>query len=184
MQRIVEGLLLLSRADDRKLPLDKEKINIYSYLESLAEDASILAEDRGLELSTELDPSAKMCTLSVDPTRLYQVVMNLVDNALKYTPPPGKVTVFLRSIPDAVEFGVSDSGAGIGQEDLPRVFQRFFRTDEARTGPSDDSDRSLGLGLAIVKSIVEAHDGSINVTSRKGEGTTFTVTLPEVNEAL
>jgi heavy metal sensor kinase len=184
MQRIVEGLLLLSRADDRKLPLDKEKINIYNYLESLAEDASILAEDRGLELSTELDPSAKKCTLSVDPTRLYQVVMNLVDNALKYTPPPGKVTVFLRSVPDAVEFGVSDSGSGIGQEDLPRVFQRFFRTDEARTGPSDDSDRSLGLGLAIVKSIVEAHDGSINVTSRKGQGTTFTVTLPQVHEAL
>lgn len=183
MQRIVEGLLLLSRADDRKLPLDREDVNIYNYLESLAEDASILAEDRGLELTTALDASAKKCTLSVDPTRLYQVVMNLVDNALKYTPAPGKVTVFLRALPGAVQFGVQDSGSGIAQEDLQRVFQRFFRTDEARTGPSDDSDRSLGLGLAIVKSIVEAHDGSINVASEKGIGTTFTVTLPEVRTA-
>ncbi|HET6512886.1 MAG TPA: HAMP domain-containing sensor histidine kinase, partial [Candidatus Kapabacteria bacterium] len=87
----------------------------------------------------------------------------------------------LRSIPGAVEFGVRDTGAGIGEDDLTRVFQRFYRTDEARTGPSDDSDRSLGLGLAIVKSIVEAHDGSIGVTSVLGKGTTFTVTIPEVH---
>lgn len=184
MQRIVEGLLLLSRADDRKLPLERENVNIYNYLEALAEDATILAEDRGLELTTELDPDAKRCTLSVDTTRLYQVVMNLVDNALKYTPAPGKVTMFLRSIPGAVEFGVRDSGRGIAEEDLPRVFQRFFRTDEARTGPSDDSDRSLGLGLAIVRSIVEAHDGSIEVTSTLGVGTTFTVTIPQVEGAI
>ena len=180
MQRIVEGLLLLSRADDRKLPLSKEKINIYDYLEALAEDAAILAEDRGLEMHTELDPHAKRCTLSVDPTRLYQVVMNLVDNALKYTRAPGSVTLFLRSVPGAVEFGVRDSGNGIAEEDLSRVFQRFFRTDAARTGPSDDSDRSLGLGLAIVRSIVEAHDGTISVASKLGEGTTFTVRIPEV----
>lgn len=178
MQHIVEGLLLLSRADDRKLPLAKEAVAIYGYLESLAEDASILAEDKGLTLRCDLDESARQCILVVDPTRLYQVVMNLVDNALKYTLAPGEVTIFLRNVPGAVEFGVSDTGIGIEEEDLPHVFQRFYRTDEARTGPHDNTDRSLGLGLAIVKSIIEAHDGTISVTSTVGKGTTITVRLP------
>lgn len=177
MQRIVEGLLLLSRADDRRLPLAKEDIAIYDYLESLAEDATILAEDKGLELKTVFDPAARPCKIHVDPTRLYQVVMNLVDNALKYTK-HGSVTIFLRATPAGVEFGVKDTGIGIARTDLPKVFQRFFRSDEARTGLPDETDRSLGLGLAIVKSIVEAHDGEIRVDSAIGKGTTFTIRLP------
>ena len=117
----------------------------------------------------------------VDSTRLYQVIMNLLDNALKYTPAGGTVTLFLHTSDHEVRFGVADTGIGIASEDLPKIFRRFYRTDEARTGPHEDTDRSLGLGLAIVKSIVEAHDGSIAVESKLGRGTRFTVTMPAIN---
>ena len=181
MQRIVEGLLLLSRADDRQLPLDREEIVIYDYLGSLGEDATILAEERGLTLACAFDPEARTKRVFVDSTRLYQVIMNLLDNALKYTPAGGTVTLFLHSSDHEVRFGVSDTGMGIASEDLPKIFRRFYRTDEARTGPHEDTERSLGLGLAIVKSIVEAHDGSIAVESKLGRGTRFTITMPAIN---
>ena len=181
MQRIVEGLLMLSRADDRRLPLARETINIYDYLDSLREDAAILAEERGLTLDGLLDEQARWKKISADPTRLYQVVMNLVDNALKYTPEGGKVKLFLYSSDHEVRFGVADTGMGISKEDLPKIFRRFYRTDEARTGPYGDGERSLGLGLAIVKSIVEAHGGTIGVESELGKGTRFTITMPAVD---
>ncbi len=186
MQRIVEGLLLLSRADDHKLPLSLETISIYDYLESLLEDGVILAELRGLTLISKFKERARSKHIHADTARLYQVVMNLLDNALKYTHPGGTVTLFLHSADHRVQFGVADTGIGISSEDLPKVFRRFYRTDEARgiIGDSDtfgDSDRSLGLGLAIVKSIVEAHDGSIEVESTLGKGTRFTITMPTVD---
>ena len=86
----------------------------------------------------------------VDSTRLYQVIMNLLDNALKYTPAGGTVTLFLHTSDHEVRFGVADTGIGIASEDLPKIFRRFYRTDEARTGPHEDTDRSLGLGLATL----------------------------------
>ncbi len=181
MQRIVEGLLLLSRADDHQLPLERENIEIYRYLESLREDGEILAEDRGLQLVGTFDEQARSKRISADTTRLYQVVMNLLDNALKYTPAGGKVTLFLDTTDHQVRFGVADTGIGISKEDLPKIFRRFYRTDEARTGPHGDAERSLGLGLAIVKSIVEAHSGTIAVESELGKGTRFTITMPAVD---
>ena len=180
MQRIVEGLLLLSRTDEQKLPLNLEPINLYEYLGSIIEDGEILAEDRGLTLVRDFNEHARHRRINADPTRLYQVVMNLLDNALKYTPAGGKVTLFLNSDDHHVQFGVADTGIGIASEDLPKVFRRFYRTDEARTGPHGDSERSLGLGLAIVKSIVEAHNGTIVVESELGHGTRFTITMPTV----
>jgi heavy metal sensor kinase len=181
MQRIVEGLLMLSRADDRRLPLARESINVYEYLDSLREDAEILAEERGLSLEGRLDRQARWKKISADPTRLYQVIMNLVDNALKYTPAGGKVKLFLYGTDHEVCFGVSDTGIGISKDELPKVFRRFYRTDEARTGPHGDGERSLGLGLAIVKSIVEAHGGTIGVESELGQGTRFTISMPAVD---
>ncbi len=183
MQRIVEGLLMLSRADDHKLPLELESVGIYSYLQSLMEDGEILAEERGLTLTSNLDEQARSVHIRADTTRLYQVVMNLLDNAFKYTPAGGNVTLFLHSTEASsamhqVQFGVTDTGIGIAKEDLPKVFRRFYRTDEARSGPHGDAERSLGLGLAIVKSIVEAHGGTIGVESELGRGTRFTITMP------
>ncbi|MEO6939707.1 MAG: ATP-binding protein [Candidatus Kapaibacterium sp.] len=178
MQRIVEGLLLLSRADDKQLPLHKEPIRIYDYLTSLVEDGEILADERGLTLVSKFADDARNVVLNVDPTRLYQVVMNLLDNALKYTPRGGTVTMFARRSGPTLMFGISDTGMGIDAKDLYLIFRRFYRTDAARTGPREMGERSLGLGLAIVKSIVEAHDGTIEVESIKATGTTFTISLP------
>ena len=180
MQRIVEGLLLLSKADDHRLPLHREEFAIAEYLETLGEDGAILAEERGLTMKCEIAARARSKQVFVDKTWLYQVVMNLLDNALKYTPAGGTVTLFLDSADHIVQFGVADTGMGISAEDLPKIFHRFFRTDEARTGPHEDANRSLGLGLAIVKSIVEAHDGTISVESEVGKGTKFTISLPTV----
>ena len=184
MQRIVEGLLLLSRADDRQLPLQRESVVLADYLGSLGEDATILAEERGLNLECKFDAQSKNKRVFVDTTRLYQVIMNLLDNALKYTHPGGTVTLFLNSSANEVRFGVADTGPGISKEDLPKIFRRFFRTDEARSGPNDEADRSLGLGLAIVKSIVEAHGGTIEVESELGHGTRFTIVMPSEPEKM
>ena len=95
MQRIVEGLLLLAKADDHRLPLTKKDISIYEFLESIAEDAEILAADRGLQFEQKFEDASKDIHVNADPTFLYQVLMNLLDNAFKYTPTGGKVKLFL-----------------------------------------------------------------------------------------
>ena len=130
---------------------------------------------------SRFDQHARNKKISADPTRLYQVVMNLLDNSLKYTHAGGSVTLFLNSSDHEVHFGVADTGIGISKEDVPKVFLRFFRSDESREGPNGDAERSLGLGLAIVKSIVEAHGGTIGVESELGKGTRFTITMPSVD---
>lgn len=177
MQRIVEGLLLLAKADDRRLAFEAERFDIAAFLHSIAEDAEILAADR--ELSFESDIQTDVCMVVADRTRLYQVMMNLFDNALKYTPRGGKVSIFLANEGGSVQFGVADTGKGIAPEDLEKIFLRFFRTEEARSHQGAEYvARSLGLGLALVKSIVEAMGGSIAVESTLGQGSKFTVTLP------
>ena len=182
MQRIVEGLLLLSKADDHKLPLTKENISIYRFLESIAEDAEILAADKGLHFEKKLDESARDVYVNADPTFLYQVLMNLLDNAFKYTPKSGIVRLFLNNRENSVLFGVQDSGPGIAPEDQKKIFRRFYRTEHARAHQgAEHTARSLGLGLAITKSIMEAHGGSINVESELGKGAKFIASLPSLH---
>ncbi len=177
MQRIVEGLLLLAKADDRRLALEIERLDLAAFLHSIAEDAEILATDRELNFTSEL-PSGPVF-VNADRTRLYQVMMNLFDNALKYTPRGGEVSIFLNTAGGIARFGVADTGKGIAPEDLEKIFQRFFRTEAARSHQGAEYvARSLGLGLALVKSIVEAQGGRISVDSTLGKGSRFTVTLP------
>jgi signal transduction histidine kinase len=112
-----------------------------------------------------------------DRDRLVQVFTNLADNALTYTPAGGRVGLAVRAVNGAVEGIVTDTGPGIPTEELPRVFERFYRLEKSRTR-GDDNRRGSGLGLAIVNELVAAHGGQISVSSRVGQGTTFVVSLP------
>ena len=110
-----------------------------------------------------------------DPDALRQVLYNLMDNAIKYTPNGGKITIRWNVVKAGVSFEVEDTGVGIPEEDLPRVFERFYRVDKARNREAGGT----GLGLAIVKHLVLAMKGRVKVTSTVGKGTTFRVTLPK-----
>jgi two-component system sensor histidine kinase BaeS len=113
--------------------------------------------------------------LSADPVRLRQVVGNLVTNAVRHTPPSGRITLRARRAGDEVVIEVSDTGSGIAPEDLPHVFNRFWRADRSRSRATG----GRGLGLAIARQLVAAHGGTISVTSTLGAGTTFRLSLPE-----
>jgi NtrC-family two-component system sensor histidine kinase KinB len=111
-----------------------------------------------------------------DTQQIGHVFANLLSNALRYTDSGGAVTVSARTEEEQVQFSVSDTGRGIPERDLPRIFDRFFRV------PGQETESGIGLGLAIVKEIVEAHGGSVNVESREGEGSTFLFTLPRADK--
>lgn len=129
------------------------------------------AADKGIEVTADLPAGLKV---NADTDSVYQILVNLVDNAIRYTPRDGHITISAKEKPDRVAVMVSDTGTGIPTADLPRVFERFYRVDKARSRDSGGT----GLGLAIVKHLVEVHGGSVTVESRLGEGTTFTFTMP------
>jgi heavy metal sensor kinase len=169
MTRLVGDLLLLARADSGGLPLQRERVELDNVLFEVHRQVDRLVKSVELEL-TDVD----QVSVLGDADRLKQLTLNLVDNAIKYTPAGGTVKLSLSKQNGWAHLSISDTGIGIPPEDLPHVFDRFYRVDKART-------RSLGgsgLGLAIAKWIVQAHGGGIQVNSRVGEGTTFTVTLP------
>ncbi|GDX41462.1 hypothetical protein LBMAG21_17540 [Armatimonadota bacterium] len=118
--------------------------------------------------------------VKANPDQIEQVLINLVDNAIKYTSENGNVYLVAESIADDVRIRVSDSGVGIMSQDLPRIFERFYRVDKARSRHSGGT----GLGLAIVKNIVEMHGGMVTVESEYGHGSTFTVVLPNPPELI
>jgi len=118
--------------------------------------------------------------IEADYGRLEQVVFNIVGNAIKYTPDDGKVTVYIGKIYSEVYFKVADTGIGIPENDLPRIFERFYRVDKARSREMGGT----GLGLAIAKEIVEAHGGAVAITSQVGQGTEVTVRMPIIHTDL
>lgn len=168
MSRLVADLLLLAQADAgvkldfRPVELDTLLLDVYRQAQTLTQEVKVKLgeEDQALVMG--------------DPDRLRQLLLNLVDNALKYTPPGGEVTLSLQREPGWVCLSVSDTGIGILPEDLPHIFERFYRSDKARTRGKGGT----GLGLAIAKWIAEAHNGRITVESAPNRGSTFTVWLP------
>ncbi len=171
LSRLVEDLRTLSLADAGELPLVMQTIPARSLLERVA--ASHMGTAQQKDVALRIDAGEDLPQISVDPERMAQVFHNLISNALRYTPPGGEVVLAARAEGDEVQLSVHDTGCGIQPEDLPHVFDRFYRGDQARqqTGES-------GLGLAIGKSIVEAHGGKISVSSTPGQGAVFTITLP------
>jgi signal transduction histidine kinase len=174
MTEMVDDLLTLARADEGRAPLALEETDLRELVADVSETAGMLGEDGRLSVTTQM-PDGPV-RLAVDRHRIRELLLNLVTNAIKYTPPGGTVGLTLGSGDDHATLVVSDSGIGIAPGDLPHIFDRFWRADPARSRTGDRP--GVGLGLAITKWIAEAHGGSITVQSRPGRGSVFTVRLP------
>ena len=174
MTELVDALLTLARADEGRAPLARETIDLRALVHEVEETGELLAEPGEVRIKVEVPAEPVM--LPVDRTRIRQLVLNLITNAVKYTPAGGRVGITLAQEPRRVTLAVSDTGIGIAPGDLPHIFDRFYRADTARTRTGERA--GAGLGLAICRWIAEAHGGTIEVQSRPGRGTTFTVTLP------
>jgi two-component system, OmpR family, sensor histidine kinase BaeS len=172
LQRLVEDLRVLSLADAGELPLNRRLVDPAALLERTGLAYIVQAEQEGLVLRVEA-PEA-LPSVAVDTDRMTQVLNNLVSNALRYTA-QGEIILGAAADDTHVRLTVRDTGSGIAPEDLPFVFERFYRADKARQRSESDTS---GLGLAIAKALVEAHDGTISVESTLDQGTIFTITLP------
>jgi signal transduction histidine kinase len=171
MSRLVGDLLVLAQADAGNLPLAHEPVALDTLLLEVTREAQVLA--RGVTLTVgDMDQAATIG----DRDRLKQVILNLVSNAIKYTPAPGRVTLALERLGDWARLTISDTGIGIPPADLPHVFDRFYRVDKARTR----TEGGAGLGLSIAQRIAQMHGGRLEAASdgQAGHGTTFSLWLP------
>ena len=169
MRGLVDGLLMLARADAGRLDLDRKSSDLRQLVEEVADQFQPQAERAGIELSAEV--SEEPVTAAVDPLLVSRVLENLVANALRHTLRGGQVTLRAQMSKGRAVLEVCDTGEGIAESDQPRIFQRFFRADQARSRTSGGN----GLGLAICKSLVEAHHGTITFQSTPGNRTRFVV---------
>ena len=171
MSRIVDELLFLSRADLGEIKLKQAPVQLDDLIRDIQQQALVLGKDRQVEtIVTEVTPMM----VQGDDLRLRELFLNLIDNAIKYSHPGDKIEMSLVPNGEKGEFSVKDKGIGISSEDQPRIFDRFYRTDSARS----HSTKGTGLGLSICKWIVESHKGSIRVQSTPNQGSSFTVLLP------
>jgi two-component system sensor histidine kinase VicK len=173
MSRLVRELLQLSRLDHKQEKWFKKEMNLVSAVRSAVTKVELTAANKGQQLNYIFDSKQKITTF-IDRDRIDQVLLNVLSNAIKYTPEGGRIDV------DAYQEGsqavviISDNGIGIGEREIPRVFERFYRVDKARSREMGGT----GLGLAIAKQIIEEHGGTIGIESQSGKGTKVTVTLP------
>ena len=178
MADLVDSLLTLARADEGRFEVHREPVPLEPLVREVLETAVILGEHAGLEVRM---PVLEEATVMGDRVRLRQLLLNLITNAIKYTPRGGTVELALSRRVEGVTISVRDSGIGISAADLPYVFERFWRADRVRSRASERG--GFGLGLAICRWIAQAHGGTLSVTSRLGRGSTFTVLLPLATEA-
>jgi len=168
---LVEGLLLLARSDAGVLRMDRKPLDPMTLIEDVLGRLGPMARAKSIALSLG---SMEPMELQGDLVHLRRLLFNLVDNAIKYTPPGGTIRVSMEKRDEWAVLSVEDSGIGIAAEEQRKVFQRFYRSAEARSGGQGGS----GLGLAIVKSIAEAHEGRVEIESAQGLGSIFRVFLP------
>jgi len=171
LARIVDQLLVISRLDVGQAGIEREPVNLGRLAETTAEQMRLLTDEKGIIVTFSVEPGV---VVSGDRLRLKQILVNLLDNAIKYVPERGSIELIVRTETGRALLAVSDSGIGISAAELPYIFDRFYRTDKARTRATGGA----GLGLSIVKAIAIAHDGKVAVTSSEGVGTTVWVDLP------
>lgn len=170
LSRLVDELLELARVESKRGLFESEPTCVHKVVERVTGVLEPKAREKGLAVHTDIEPDLMV---DVDPGALYQVLLNLLDNAVTHTP-AGSITVVAWRETGGVHFEVRDTGVGIGEKHLPRVFERFYRVNETRSLDPEGT----GLGLAIVKHIVEGHGGRVGAASVPGEGTTFSFFIP------
>ena len=172
MSKVLEDLFLLSKSDENQIALDCESVDLKSLIEEVCKHAEIIASDKNVKIAIAYLEGVQVYG---DPVRLRQMIWNVVVNGIKYTQHGGEVKISTRHKGGGVLITIQDNGIGISEEDLPLIFNRFYRVDKARSR----QEGGTGLGLSICKFIVDAHKGSIDIESKLGKGTKFKITLPK-----
>jgi heavy metal sensor kinase len=169
---LLEDLLTLARFDSSSTTLAKEPADISLAVEEIIEDMQILAYQKGIVIEFTCQDGM---IIPIDRPRLARSFINILDNAIKYTPENGRISVEVVRVDHSVAITISDTGVGIPEADLPHIFDRFYQVDKSR------STAGFGLGLSISRSIIEAHGGSVSVRSAENQGTSFRISLPMVS---
>jgi signal transduction histidine kinase len=171
LSSLVSDLESLAQVESESLKLNKTSVSLAMLAERTVAGFEKEWKDKGLSVTVEGNCSE----VTADRDRISQVLINLMSNAVKYTPDGGEIRIILSDTEDSAVFNIMDNGTGIPEEELPHIFERFYRADKSRNRNTGGS----GIGLAIVKSIIDAHGGTVGVSSRIGEGSNFMITLPK-----
>jgi signal transduction histidine kinase len=169
---LVSDLSDVSRIEDGRLTIHPEPIDLEEAIRETVDSLSGIVDEKGLQVYTTMTPGK--CMVLGDPRRVVQVLTNLVSNACRYTPAGGQINISSSRVNGSAEVTVQDTGIGIRREELERIFERFYRSDD----PLVQDQPGTGLGLAIAKSLIELHGGRLWVDSEHGKGSTFGFTLP------
>jgi signal transduction histidine kinase len=172
LERLVKDLKILSQADVGELPLEISETSAVGLVAEYKRTAQTSLAEKNITLKVESEPN--LTALWVDPDRILQVLRNILDNAIRYSPEGGQILFQVKQVEEYVQFSIQDSGTGLEQAELRKVFNRFYQTDSSRTRDSEGS----GLGLAIARSVVEQHGGRIWAESPEGEGLKILIDLP------
>ncbi|MBU0605428.1 MAG: HAMP domain-containing protein, partial [Candidatus Omnitrophica bacterium] len=167
--RLADNMLMLASFEAQNIMPDRKKLDLSLIIQGVANNIRKLADEKHIEISLSQNDNMG---IKGDEEQLKQMFLNLLDNAVKYTPENGKVTVTARREKENLRIKVQDTGRGIAGDRIERVFDRFYRADKSRTG------QGFGLGLSIVKSVVDAHNGKIKIESSPGQGASFIISLP------
>jgi signal transduction histidine kinase len=177
LERLVKDLRILSQADVGELPLEIHPIQVDTLVPEIEKPFKTSFLDKGISLDIQIEPD--LPELRADPDRLLQVIRNILDNAIRHTPEEGQITFRVKKTENQlIQFSIQDSGPGIAQDELDKVFSRFYRSDTSRTRDREGS----GLGLAIARSVIEQHGGKIWAESPAGEGLRIIFELPTTRD--
>jgi two-component system phosphate regulon sensor histidine kinase PhoR len=173
LTKMVNDMLDISRIESGKVEMKFEKLEVKDVVDRVVDVITPQIKEKGLKL--EIDVPAKISSMFADSTQIERVFVNLLSNAIKFTPSQGNIGIKAKEGDRFIEIEISDTGSGISEEELPRIFDEFFRCEN----PINREVKGTGLGLSLVKQIIEAHKGKIWVKSRLNEGTKFSFTLPK-----